>query len=201
MPKKISYFILPALFLHFMLLLSISLSLKLEGPKTDFMPPLPTYIYREEKFNPLVTHQKMSLNQHRQEQISKLGIKKSASVTEQQSMSAERYSTKRGEQDVNLRLKATERMDKGLLNILTKTLAANLVYPKIAHDFRLKGNPVVGFFLSPNGEISEVTLLRGSGTNILDQAAIKCVKASSPIKKTEQFLKEVTPMAIRFIFD
>lgn len=202
MTKNLRYFLLIALLIHLIVLFCFSISLtnqNLSENATVVPPNLPAYVYREEKNNPIKPMPKAQ-TQISQE-TSKLGINKSHSPTPVQTSTSEPYSLKKGEQNINLLLKASKNMNNALLNILTKTLASHLSYPKIAMDFRLRGVAIIGFFLGTDGQISQVTLLHSSGSTMLDQAAMDAVKSSSPIKKIEAYVKQPTPLAIRIIFD
>lgn len=200
MTKKISYCLLIALLIHLIFLLGISIKFIYSPNEPLENEPLPAYVYREEKNNPIPPKKNSSIETKQNEPISKFGIKKSQPLQKPQQTSTERYSLSTGDQNINLMLKAPKQIDKPLLNMLTKAMAAHLRYPKIAMDFRLMGTAVIGFVLSPNGEISQVTLLKSSGTKMLDEAAITAVNEAGPLHHIESYLPEPGPFAIGFIF-
>lgn len=200
MTKKISYCLLIAFLLHLLFLLSVSIKFIFTPNKIQENDPLPAYVYREEKNNPIPPTKNNSMEAKQNEPISKFGIKKSQPLQKTQRVSTERYSLSTGDQNINLMLKAPKQIDKPLLNILTKAMAAHLRYPKIAMDFRVMGTAIVGFVLSPNGEISQVTLLRSSGTKMLDEAAMSAVNEAGPLHHIESYLTEAGPFSIGFIF-
>ncbi len=53
-------------------------------------------------------------------------------------------------------------------------------YPLAAREMGLQGESVLRFVLSPNGELIGVELLRSSGVEILDKAALSAVKKAAP---------------------
>lgn len=75
-----------------------------------------------------------------------------------------------------------------LLDILHQATGENLVYPKIAADFNEMGMVGVGYTISPNGQISQVKLIKTSGYDILDQAALDAIHAMSPVKNVSAYL-------------
>lgn len=200
--KKIYLFFWLALLLH--LLLFLSFSLKLSNWTNDLPTEekiLPAYIYREEKNSPAPSPHLLANETHKNIETSKDGIKKSilAKPTMNQPTS-EHYSVGKGEQNINLQLKANNKIDKPLLDILSKATAAHLVYPKIAVDFHTRGTVMIGFIISPEGQVSNVTLLHSSGSTILDEAGLSAIRAISPVKKVNAYIAEPKTLVVGISF-
>ncbi len=53
-------------------------------------------------------------------------------------------------------------------------------YPLAAREMGLQGETTLRFVLSPKGELRKLQLLRSSGVQILDQAALEAVKKAAP---------------------
>ncbi len=56
----------------------------------------------------------------------------------------------------------------------------NLHYPEAARKNNIKGSLVLNVAIQPNGEIERIKVLRSSGKNILDDAAIRIVRLAAP---------------------
>lgn len=93
-----------------------------------------------------------------------------------------------------------QKIDKPLLKLLSRATSAHLVYPKIAIDFKLKGISHIGFVISPNGYVTNVTLLKTSGSDVLDNAALSAVNAMSPVKNVDLYLKQPKKLVVGIIF-
>lgn len=90
---------------------------------------------------------------------------------------------------------------KPLIQLLGKALAAHLVYPKIALDFKIQGRAFVGFILHPDGTLSNISLVRSSHAGVLDDEAMAAVSAISPIKNVSTYLHQPEPMVVGIIFE
>jgi TonB family protein len=90
---------------------------------------------------------------------------------------------------------------KPLIKLLGKALAAHLVYPKIAMDFRLRGISYVSFVLHPDGSLTDVTLVQSSRAGVLDDEAVSAVSAISPVKNVSQYVSKPEPMVVGIIFN
>lgn len=91
-------------------------------------------------------------------------------------------------------------VDKPLIVLLGKAITAHLIYPKSAVDFNVKGTAVVRFLLHPDGQVTDVQLLRSSSANVLDKAALDAIYAISPVKKADLYLTQPKFMVIAIIF-
>lgn len=200
--KKSHFFFCLALLVHLLLFLSFSLRfINRSESEKNLDKILPAYVYREEKNNPLPTPQPTENETHKETPTSKLGIEKpkmaKPSISKPTTAS---YSEGKGEQNINLQLKTKNAVDKPLLNLLSKATAAHLIYPKIAVDFRSKGTVTLSFTLSPNGQVTNIDLLRSSGSGILDNAAISAISAISPVKKVDVYLSEPQSIVVSISF-
>lgn len=195
--KKLRYCFWLVLLLHLLLFLSISVQWKGFSLPQRNETPLPAYVYREE------TNAEMSDVQtppKKASAVSDIGLEKpqpSAVMTKTQSTQASKGD---GEQNINLTLKADKNLNRPLLNLLTKATVAHLIYPKIAVDFRMRGMAQVGFTISPNGQVTNVSLLKSSGSSVLDRAAIAAIKNMSPVKQVNLYLEKPEFLVVDIIF-
>lgn len=97
-------------------------------------------------------------------------------------------------------LDSDKSLDKPLLKLLYAATAANMVYPKIAIDFNEHGTVNIGFLVYPNGVITKITLLKSSGFDILDKAALDAVAAMSPVRYVDTYLKKPKFLAVDVVF-
>lgn len=91
-------------------------------------------------------------------------------------------------------------IDAPLLTLIGKALTRQLIYPKIALDFNIRGTPLIGFLLHPDGTISDVQLVRSSGAGVLDSEAIRAALSISPLKHVNAYLQEPKYLVIGIIF-
>jgi TonB family protein len=94
-----------------------------------------------------------------------------------------------------------KKMDKPLLTLLGKALTAHLVYPKSAIDLNVRGTSIIGFVLYPNGQVSNVQLLRTSRAEVLDRAALAAANAIAPVGNVAKYLNKPKFMVIGIIFE
>jgi TonB family protein len=94
-----------------------------------------------------------------------------------------------------------KKIDKPLLTLLGKALTAHLVYPKPAIDLNVKGTSVIGFLLYPNGQVSDVQLLRTSRADVLDKAALAAASAIAPVQHAAHYIDKPKFMVIGIIFE
>lgn len=93
-----------------------------------------------------------------------------------------------------------KKLDEPLIKILGTALSAHLMYPKIAEDFGLRGVAFVGFTIHPDGQVTDVQLVKTSSTDVLDQAALAAVNAIAPVKNVTTYLNQPRHLVIGFIF-
>jgi len=64
----------------------------------------------------------------------------------------------------------------------------------------LRGKSEVGFTIHPNGEVTDVSLLTSSGSSVLDDSAVATLKAISPVKDVDRYLKEDQYIVVGIIY-
>lgn len=72
-----------------------------------------------------------------------------------------------------------------LLSIIAHTIQEHLQYPALAKSHIQQGQSLVQFELAQNGNLQNIEVIKSSGTDILDEAAIKAIMTSSPISIPE----------------
>lgn len=93
-----------------------------------------------------------------------------------------------------------KKLDQPLIELLGKALSSHLTYPKIAIDFNLHGTVYVGFMLHTSGLVTEAKVVKSSGTDILDQAALAGVQTMSPVSGVNQYLEKNRYLVVGVIF-
>lgn len=63
---------------------------------------------------------------------------------------------------------------------IVRKLRRALRYPKAAKRKKIRGQVIISFIISKNGRASSIRLARGSGSAILDQAALETVRRAAP---------------------
>ncbi|MEM9330751.1 MAG: TonB family protein [Pseudomonadota bacterium] len=66
---------------------------------------------------------------------------------------------------------------------IVRKLRRSLRYPKAAKKKKIRGQVLVSFVVSRSGQVSGVRVVRGSGSSILDDAAVKAVLRAAPFPK------------------
>lgn len=99
-----------------------------------------------------------------------------------------------------LQLVGDKKVDKPLIKLLGQALAAHLRYPKMAVDFRLRGTTLIGFNLHPDGVLTDVRVVRSSGAEVLDQAALVAAEEMSPVKSVNQYVPQTRFLVAGIIF-
>jgi TonB family protein len=103
-------------------------------------------------------------------------------------------------QNAPVQLVGDKKVAKPLLKLLGQALAAHLTYPKAAVDFRLRGTTLVGFYLQPDGVVTDVQLVRSSGAAVLDHAALAAATAISPVASVAQYVPIARFLVVGIIF-
>jgi TonB family protein len=93
-----------------------------------------------------------------------------------------------------------KKINKPLLTLLGKALTVRLIYPKSAIDLNVKGTSIIGFLLYPDGHIIHIQLLKTSGAQVLDEAALTAARQMSPVNHVAQYLTQPKFMVIGIIF-
>lgn len=196
-----NYYLLLALLVHLLLFLSFSLVIQFPSNALKLDKNIPVYVYHEEKNSPPSQITPKTIPQ-KEVEVSKLGIEKPATKQPPKPVQTkmETLSVGKGEQNINVTVQTREKMDKPLLDLVTKAAAAHLVYPKIAVDFHLMGAVILGFVLAPDGQVSQLTVLQSSGAEVLDNAALDAIRAAIPIKNVGPYLTKSEPFVFDIVF-
>jgi TonB family protein len=101
----------------------------------------------------------------------------------------------------SINIKAEKQVDVPLLRILSIATAAKLFYPKIAADFQVTGTVRIRFLLTPEGTVSDVSVVESSGAGVLDKGALATIQAISPVKGVAPYLKEPQYLVVALIYD
>ena len=76
--------------------------------------------------------------------------------------------------------------------------SANRLYPKKAKRKNLQGVVMVGFFIRPNGDIEQVSIIDKSDYPVLDKAALKSVKRIGSYQPPPEGIKDYFVIPISF---
>lgn len=194
------YFLL-SLLLHMALLFSlVFIWISQPNKQPDKKPSMyvPSYTYQNQSSPSL---QQQSLQ--KKMPADKSGQEKPAISTATQVRNASQSSTSTSTQVTEaIHLVGDKKtVPKPLIKLLGKALAAHLVYPKIAMDFKLHGMAFVGFVLNPDGTLVDISLVKSSHAGILDDEAIAAVSAISPVKNVSAFVDKPKPLVVGIIFE
>src|SRR3990167_7679010 len=80
--------------------------------------------------------------------------------------------------------------DDKLLQLLHEAISHAQDYPDTALELKESGMVSIGLTLSPDGTVSQVSLIKSSGYSILDQAAVNTVKSLPPLVNAKNYLTE-----------
>lgn len=197
-------FILSAL-CHLLLMLSFTaswqLSLRLNPKEPAPNLVIPSYVVNEEKpiapksFTPPATPQKAL-------PTSPNGIEKPAPKVTREMLNPNSYQLMKStaSQKRGIHLIGEKTVDKSLLKLLGEAINDHLYYPKAALDFNVRGVALVGYTVAPDGRVTDIQLVKSSGANVLDQAALSAVNHISPVKGAGEFLKQPRFIVVGIIF-
>jgi TonB family protein len=73
-------------------------------------------------------------------------------------------------------------------------------YPASAQEMEREGRATLSFTLHKNGTVSELTVLRSSGTSSLDNAALAAVNDAAPFQQVERYLSTPQVYQIDVVF-
>jgi protein TonB len=88
---------------------------------------------------------------------------------------------------------------EGILRQLEILIRENLVYPPLARKRNIQGEVRVSLLIGTDGTLTGSTLVRGSGSSILDKAAIALVERLFPLDLGQR-LDEPTSVIIRIVY-
>jgi len=89
---------------------------------------------------------------------------------------------------------------EGLLVLLHQAIQNKQQYPASALQMGRQGRVKVGFKLYPDGTISHLRLIKSSGTESLDKAAMEAVRLAIPFKEIDSYLKAPDDFNIDVVF-
>lgn len=87
-----------------------------------------------------------------------------------------------------------------LIAIVYRDIAAHKTYPEMAQQLNQTGVATVSFMLHPDGKITGLTLVRSSGYQDLDQAALAAVTAAQPFSGVQAYLREARQFRLNIHF-
>lgn len=94
----------------------------------------------------------------------------------------------------------TSKTPQPLIIILGKALTAKLLYPKSAIDLNIGGVSVISFVLHPDGQVTDVRLLKSSHADVLDEAAVNAASQITPVRNVSSYVKEPMPIVFGIVF-
>jgi protein TonB len=98
-------------------------------------------------------------------------------------------------------LVADKETDKPLIKLLSRATGAKLRYPKTAQDFHITGMVRISFYITPEGIVSQVVMLKSSGHKMLDDAAMSAITQISPVDGVNKFLHSPRTLTVGIIFE
>jgi TonB family protein len=188
-----------ALLIHLLIFFLVSWALLSENIKEESRAlTIPSYVYHEEQSHSTQYEEKSKSVNKKQVPFSQNGILKPA--TESTHELSQPLSQSVSESSEPVHLVGEKGVPKPLIILLGKALTAHLLYPKIATDFNLHGVAVVGFVVHPDGQVTDVRLVKSSRTEVLDQEAVLAASQMSPVKNVNLYLKEPKYIVFGIIF-
>ena len=217
MTKRMQFYFWLAILAHLLLFLSFSLVLVFE-PEQQFEKKsdrfLPAYLYKKENAvshasepsPPQLAQRAASStpeeNLPTQPRENALALKPALKKADPQHTS--RVSPAKAPQTSSYieaeSLKSGKPIDEPLLKELSRATSAKLFYPPQAAAFKIKGKATISFLLYPDGRVAEVTLAQSSGFRVLDEAALKTIKAISPVRDANMYLTKPRYLLAGIIF-
>jgi TonB family protein len=82
------------------------------------------------------------------------------------------------------------------LQILHDAIAEKQSYPESAIALKQSGTVKIGFMLYPDGELKQVSLVKSSGIETIDAAAISAASSITTINHVQQYLQKPTYFTI-----
>jgi len=87
-----------------------------------------------------------------------------------------------------------------LIAMVYRDIAAHKTYPEMAQQLNQTGVATVSFMLHPDGKITALTLVRSSGYEDLDQAALEAVTAAQPFLGMHAYLHQPRQFQLKIHF-
>lgn len=89
---------------------------------------------------------------------------------------------------------------ESLVSLLHAAIQAEQHYPENAEQMHRQGSVRVEFTLFEDGHVSELGVVKSSGTSSLDEAALKAVRDAAPFKQIKAYLRGTQHYNIDVIF-
>lgn len=200
--QKYSFWI--ALLCHLLLFSAFTLGYLFTQPMFEKSPELyiPSYVYRGvQKEVPQQPVSQLDQPSPKNMLTSKNGIEKPVVINPRAARSYSKPIDITSSKDSEpVHLVGEKKIVKPLLKILGKAFTAHLSYPKMAVDFNVHGTALVGFVIHPDGNITDVQLVKSSSAAVLDNAALAAVSQSSPVLNVNPYLNQPTFLVVGVIF-
>ena len=87
-----------------------------------------------------------------------------------------------------------------LIALVYRDIATHKTYPEMAQQLNQTGVATVSFMLHPDGKITGMTLVRSSGYEDLDQAALAAVTAAQPFPDIHAYLHQPRQFQLKIHF-
>lgn len=88
-----------------------------------------------------------------------------------------------------------------LIKLMGRSLSAHFAYPRMAGRFGIRGRALIGLTLHPEGYYSDVELLRSTGNQELDGAALYAVNSAPKVIGADHYISQPKHFVIGFIFE
>jgi TonB family protein len=92
------------------------------------------------------------------------------------------------------------KIENMLLKILHDTIASKLVYPDSALLLKKTGTVKIGLTLHPNGQITNISILKTSGLDSMDNAAVSAVQSIPSIEQARIYLVAEKYFSVDVVF-
>jgi TonB family protein len=93
-----------------------------------------------------------------------------------------------------------EKIDKSLRVILGKAITRHLFYPTSAIEHNVTGTVLIGFTLHPDGQVTNIQLVKPSNAGILNSAALSAINEISPVPGVREYVSEPRFLVVGIIF-
>lgn len=87
-----------------------------------------------------------------------------------------------------------------LIKLLGRSLSAHFGYPRTAGELGVRGKVIIELTLHPEGYISSVQMLKSSGSEDLDAAALYAVNSAPTIVGADRYIIKPRHFVIGFVF-
>lgn len=153
----------------------ISLNLEIETPA---LLPKIDVLGDEKKFKPEESPQENKVTELKEKSDETIKEAYPDELFPEQEIEETHYS-----EPVKPRLKVDQPAQEEMLryqDMVKQRIEERRIYPAWARKQGMEGMVLVSFIILANGEVKEISLIRSSGSSILDQEAINTIKKASP---------------------